>query len=103
MEEQKGKLNEKECIGNAPVETSSSISTQKGLIASTVESMQRPADKRITPEEALSRVMEGEELLWSCCPNCNSTLAVYIRTSKVHVAVGPIVPVRPELSSTDDR
>lgn len=59
--------------------------------------------KKITPEDAISRVREHEELIWSCCPNCNSVLAVYIQQGKAPFALGPIVSVRQEPLSTDDR
>ena len=90
-----------ETTGIVSAETIFSTSNQPTATVPVAEQLS-PVDKRITPEEALSRVMSGEELLWACCPNCNSTLAVYIRTDKVHVGVGPIVPVRPEPPSTDD-
>lgn len=35
--------------------------------------------EKITPEEARSRVMEGEELVWAKCPCCGCELAVYIK------------------------
>lgn len=58
---------------------------------------------KITPEDALSRVQKDEELIWSCCPNCNSVLAVYIRPGKVAFGVAPILAVHQEPPSTDDR
>jgi hypothetical protein len=99
---QKEQPPEKECTGSVTVAANSSTSTPLDPTASSVENMQLPADKRITTEDALSRVMPGEELVWSCCPNCNSTLAVYIRTSKVSVALGPIQSVHPGQLSTGD-
>ena len=53
-------------------------------------------NKKLTPAEALAGVKDGEELIYACCPSCNSTLAVYIRQGKVPVALGPIAEVVPD-------
>ena len=50
--------------------------------------------KEITPDEAIAGAMEGEQVVFSCCPKCSATLAVYIRQDKPHVAVGPIAAVK---------
>lgn len=103
MGTQKEQLNVGDCTGNVSAEANSSSLTLQHPTALNVENINTQPDKKITPEEALSRVMEGEEIVWSCCPNCTSVLAVYIRTSKPHVALGPTVAVHPERPSTDDR
>lgn len=103
MGTQKEQLNVVDCTGNVSAEANSSSSMKQLPIASSVENTNIQHDKKITPEDALSRVMGGEELVWSNCPNCNSVLAVYIRTSKPSVALGPIVPVHQVPLSTDDR
>lgn len=103
VEDQKEQSHEEECTGSVTVDAMCSTSTQLVPTVSSVENETIHPDKKITPEEALSRVMEGEEIVWTSCPNCNSVLAAYIRTSKVSVALGPIVAVRPEQLSTDNR
>jgi hypothetical protein len=35
--------------------------------------------EKITPEEAISRVREGEELVMAHCPHCHETIAIYIK------------------------
>lgn len=35
--------------------------------------------EKITPEEAISRVREGEELVMATCPHCSGIIAIYIK------------------------
>jgi hypothetical protein len=35
--------------------------------------------EKITHEEALSRVREGEELVMAVCPHCSGMIAIYIK------------------------
>lgn len=39
-------------------------------------------DKKITRTDALARVKDGEELLFTTCPCCQNLLAVYINPKK---------------------
>lgn len=57
-----------------------------------------------TPSEHLAvGASNGEEVLFTNCPNCKSVLAAYIRIGKAPFVLGPIEPVRQEPLSTDDR